>query len=209
MRTSICASAVAALAVTFSSSAFATFTHSHVGCDAPDACETTLDFSKLLSVKSQLEYSDVVGGGDLTVTANHGKLVIVLGELGVSSGGLLSSLDPRIGSGEAIKFSFENDVELKGWDMDDLNLAGSNKFSLSVDGGAAQLFSLDSHASMAALNGKTFTFGYSGDSYFIDSLKFACIDVPVGTVPEPESLGLTLAGLFTVAAISRRRRHRS
>ncbi len=206
MRTLTLSAMVAATAVMFSSPAFATVTHSHPGCTGLDPCETTLDFSKLLAIKSQLDYSDVVGGGDLTVTANQGKLVIVLGELGVSSGSLLSKLDPRIGSGEAIKFSFQNDVELKAWDLDDLNFLGSNKFSLSVDGGAAQLLSLDSHTSLSSLTGKSFTFGYSGDSYFIDSLKFACVDVITNPIPEPETWALAGAGLMTLVMVSRRRR---
>lgn len=196
---------VAAATMVLSPAGFATPSHGHGGtpshpvCTQPADCETTLNFSKLIAVRSKLEYSDVVGGGDLVITPNKGKLAIVLGELGVASGKFPSNLDVRLGSGEAINFLFQNDVTLKGWDLDDLPF-GTNKFSLSVDGGAAQLFSLDSHTADpgALLSGKSFTFGYSGDSYLIDSVKFICLDVPIGPVPEPQGVALSLAGLLVL-----------
>ena len=172
----------------------------HDDCGPTDPCEETtkLTFTKLLDAETKIERENTVGG-DLTITANGGKLVVIGGELGVSS--KKSPLDVRIGSGETVIFTFEEAVELTKWDLDDL-WGGSNKFTLSVDGGAAAQFSLDSNGPSTDLIGKVFTFGYKNDSYFIDSLTFKGYCPPV---PEPETYGLALAGLL-VAGVALRRK---
>ena len=162
------------------------------------AATTTLTFSELVGVHSSLTYSGTVGG-NLTVTSNKGSLTVVLGELGVAT---WTNWDPGLGAGETITFSFAQDVKLSHWNLDDLNLLGSNQFGLKVDGGANKSYSLDSHSSATALIGKTFTFAYKGDAYFIDTLKFSSVTA----VPEASSVAMTLAGLGVVGFMAARRR---
>lgn len=162
------------------------------------AATTTLTFSELIGVHSSLEYSGTAGG-DLTVTSNKGSLTIVLGELGVAT---WSNWDPRLNAGETITFSFSQAVSLSYWDLDDGSLSNSNKFKLSVDGGAAQQFSLNSHGSASTLVGTSFTFAYGNQKYFIDTLKFSSVT----PVPEASSVAMTLAGLGVVGFIAARRR---
>lgn len=166
------------------------------------AATTTLTFSQLIDFTSSLSYNNTVGG-DLTVTANGGKLVIIGGELGVARLKLFD-LDPRLGKNESITFSFEDAVSLSFWDMDDLNLGGSNKFGLAVDGGAIKKFSLDSkNPGALTLTGNSFTFSYAKDSYFIDTLKFSSV---TPAVPEPATTAMVLAGLGVAGLIARRRK---
>jgi hypothetical protein len=165
------------------------------------AATTTLTFSELIGVHSSLHYSGTAGG-DLMVTSNVGSLTIVLGELGVAT---WNNWDPRLGSGESITFSFAQNVKLTYWDLDDLNFLGSNNFGLKVDSGAVKTYSLDSHAPSTSLIGKSFTFSYKGDAYFIDTLKFASVT----PVPEASSVAMTLAGLGVVGFIAARRRRRA
>ena len=167
------------------------------------AATTALTFSEVIAAASELHYTGTVGG-DLTVSANSGKLVVLLGELGVSKA---SKLDPRINGGDSILFSFAQDVQLAFWDMDDLNFAGSNKFSLKVDGHPFQ-FSLDSHgpgSSSLPLIGSTFEFGFKGDAYMIDTLKFKSVG-PTLPVPEASTWAMALAGLGVAGVVARRRR---
>ncbi len=169
-----------------------------VACAASaQAATTTLTFSELIGVHSSLNYSGTAGGS-LTVAPSSGSLVILAGELGTAK---WTNWDPRIGSGESITFTFQNDVKLSYWDLDDLFLS-TNKFSLKVDGGAAQTLSLFSHGTTPALVGKSFTFGYKGDSYFIDTLKFSSV---TPAVPEPAAGALILSGLAVAGVIARRR----
>lgn len=171
-------------------------------CMSAQASTTTLTFAELIGVHSTLNYTGTAGGA-LTVTPSSGSLVIVAGELGVAK---WSNWDPRIGAGETITFSFQNDVELTGWDLDDLNLGGSNKFKLKIGTGPTHVMSLDSHHGAAGtLVGKTFSFGYSGDAYFIDTLRFSSL-APTPAVPEPSGLALVIAGLGVAGVIARRRR---
>lgn len=165
------------------------------------ASTTTLTFSELVGIHSTLNYTGTAGG-NLTVSSNKGKLVIVLGELGVAT---LTNWDPRLGPSETITFSFSQAVNLSYWDMDDLNLAGSNQFGLRVDGGANKSYSLDSHGPASTLTGQTFTFAYKGDAYFIDTLKFSS----VSPVPEPAAWALAVAGMGVVAGLQRRRAARA
>lgn len=165
------------------------------------AATTTLTFSHLLDYESTLHYSNTVGG-NLTVSATGGKLVIIGGELGVADLKHLD-FDPRLGNHETVTFSFDKAVKLIAWDLDDLNWKGSNNFGLAVNGGAKQTFSLDSETpGSVSLVGKTFTFAYKGDSYFIDKLKFSSVTA----VPEPAAGALLLAGVGVVGLIARRRK---
>lgn len=161
------------------------------------AATTTLNFT-LPFLEQTLEYGNTVGG-DLTVSANGGKLVSFAGELGVAKRWLFA--DYRINSGESITFSFEKTVNLLSWDLDDFFLS-TNKFSLSVDGASPLTLSTFSHSNSPILSGKTFTFGYKGDAYFIDTLKFGSVT----PVPEASSVAMTLAGLGVVGFIAARRR---
>ena len=158
---------------------------------------TTLTFTEIIDAATTLNYSGTAGG-NLTVSSTGGKLVIVLGELGVAK---LANVDTRLGSGETITFSFAQAVSLSYWDLDDLPF-GSNQFGLSVDGGTPASYSLASHGSATPLIGNTFTFSYTGDSYFIDTLKFSSVTA----VPEASSTAMVLAGLGVVGFIAGRRR---
>lgn len=155
-----------------------------------------------------LAYNNTVGG-NLSVTASGGGLAYsLLGELGVGTGLLGQILDPSLGKGESITFKFDKAVTLKSWDIDDFNPLiilpdGSNKFALSVDGGAATQFAFGSHTAAALLSGKTFTFSYAGDNYFIDTLKFGATAVPEATTFAQLALGLGMMGCL----MSRRRTH--
>lgn len=162
------------------------------------AATTTLTFSELVGVHSSLTYNGTVGG-TLTVTSNTGSLTVVLGELGVAT---WTNWDPRLNAGEAITFTFSQTVSLSGWDMDDGSLLNSKKFKLSVDGGSAQQFSLNSTSSATPLIGTSFTFAYDNQKYFIDSLKFSSVT----PVPEASSMAMALAGLGMVGFIASRRR---
>lgn len=173
----------------------------HDDCGPTDPCEATtkLKFDKVLKVGKTFEYKNTVGG-DLTVSTLSGALLVnALGQLGVSSKSNL--LDSRVNLGESISFTFDNAVQLIDWNFTDWSKP-SNKFTLSIDGGAAQVFSLDNFNATTDLIGSKFTFGYKGDSYFIDSLTFQGYCPPV---PEPETYGLALAGLLTAGVALRRR----
>src|SRR5690606_21619187 len=133
----------------------------HDDCGPTDPCDATtkLKFDKVLKVGKTFEYKNTVGG-DVTVAASNGGLLInALGQLGVSTHGSL--LDARIGTGESISFTFDNAVQLVDWDFTDLPWY-SNNFTLSVDGGAAQVFSLHDFNATTDLVGSKFTFGYKG-----------------------------------------------
>lgn len=162
------------------------------------AATTTLTFSELVGVHSTLTYNGTVGG-TLTVSSNTGSLTVVLGELGVAT---WTNWDPRLNVGETITFSFSQAVSLSGWDLDDGSLLNSKKFKLSVDGGTAQQFSLNSTSGGPALIGTSFTFAYDNQKYFIDSLKFSSVT----PVPEASSVAMALAGLGMVGFVAGRRR---
>lgn len=170
-------------------------------CGLPSGCNgyTLLKFSTLLSTGTMITRENTVGG-TVKITATGGVPVIVAGELGVAT---KKNWDVRIGSGETITFTFDDQVELAGWDLDDLAF-GTNKFTLALDGGLATQFSLKTSSPGTSLIGKVFTFGYKGDSYFIDSLRFNEVCPPA--VPEASTYGMALAGLFTLGAFARRRR---
>lgn len=163
------------------------------------AATTTLTFSELVGVHSSLTYNGTVGG-NLTVASNTGSLTIVLGELGVAT---WSNWDPRLNAGETITFTFSQQVQLSYWDLDDGSLSNSKKFKLSVDGGNAQQYLLNSHdAGSTPLIGTSFTFAYDNQKYFIDTLKFASVT----PVPEASSMAMALAGLGVVGFMASRRR---
>lgn len=171
-------------------------------CGLPTGCNgyTMLKFSTFLSTGTIITRENTVGG-TVKISATGGSPVIVAGELGVAT---KKNWDVRIGSGETITFTFDDQVELAGWDLDDLK-HGTDKFTLALDGGLATQFSLNSSSpGSTSLIGKVFTFGYKGDSYFIDALRFNEVCLPA--VPEASTYGMTLAGLFTLGAFARRRR---
>lgn len=194
------ASIMLAVSALFASvSAHATGGHKPPVHDCKPDCETVLTFSKLSGKYSTIHYDNTEAGGDLDITATGGKLVAALGNLGVYDKTVKHD-EITIDKNQAITFTFEKVVGLAGWDMSDL-WGGIDKFSLSVDGGVATKFSLNSHGPSSALIGKSFTFGYAGDDYMIDTLKFVC------EVPEPETYALMIAGLLT-AGVMRRRQQR-
>jgi hypothetical protein len=179
---------------------------------ASTTAETTLNFPLLhlpLLQSGSLDYSHTVGG-DLHITSGTGSLATsLLGYLGVESGGLLSALDPSLGKGESITFTFDTAVTLKHWDVDDFNPLviipdGNNQFGLSVDGGAVQSFHFGDNSPATQLSGKTFTFSYVGDNYFIDQLTFS----QAAAVPEATSFAQMLLGLGMISVILGRKRRR-
>jgi hypothetical protein len=188
--------------------------HTHT---TPDKSVTVLTFPLLhlplplpFFPESDLTYQGTVGG-NVQVSAQGGELAFsVLGELGVSSrsGPLgVGALDLALGKNEEITLTFDKAVSLIGWDLDDVNPLiirpdGSNKFSLAVDGGAASVLNLRSHLPSSALVGKTFTFAYAGDGYFIDTLTFGS----ASPVPEAATLAQLGLGLGMMALLMRRKR---
>ena len=172
---------------------------------------TTLNFNGLLSFAQHIELDHTVGG-ELDITPVGGKyLVDVLGMLGVTNKVIG---DYSINKNEGVLFTFDKKVSLIGWDMEDLP-RGTNTFSLKVDSGAAQTLSLQSVQPNAPLVGKSFQFGWLGESYLIDSLKFASWAEPVKppskgsalvtAIPEPSSAALMLACGATLVFVSRRK----
>jgi len=162
---------------------------------------TELTFSNLLNFSTHMTVNNTVGG-KLDITPVGGKLLVnILGELGVANQVIG---DYSINKNEGILFNFSQKVSLSGWDMDDLP-GGKNTFSLKVDGGTAQTFSLQSLKPSSGLVGKSFQFGWSGESYLIDSVKFSKWAAPVTSVPEASPLVLVLAGWLTMAFIARRK----
>lgn len=171
---------------------------------------TNLSFSNLLNYSTHMTVGNTVGG-TLDITPVGGKLLVnILGELGVSNQ-LIG--DYSINKNEGILFNFSQKVSLTGWDMDDLP-GGPNHFSLRVDGGNVQPFSLHSTGPGSALVGSSFRFGWLGESYFIDSVKFTAWAEPakpnapgpvVTAVPEPSTAALMLACGGVLAYVGRRK----
>lgn len=177
----------------------------------PAATATTeLTFSSLLSYSTRMTVNHTVGGR-LDITPVGGALLVnVLGELGVTRQ-IIG--DYSIGKNEGVLFNFGQKVSLTGWDMDDLP-GGKNTFSLKVDGGAVQSFSLHSLKPSTPLVGSSFQFGWLGEAYFIDSVKFSAWAEPVQppnpspavpAVPEPQTYALMAACLGVLAVATRRR----
>ena len=171
---------------------------------------TNLTFSSLLNYSTHTTVGNTVGG-TLDITPVGGRLLVnILGELGVANQVIG---DYSINKNEGILFNFSQKVSLTGWDMDDLP-GGKNTFSLKVDGGAAQSFSLASLKPSTALVGSSFKFGWLGESYFIDSVQFTAWSEPakpgtpgpvVTAVPEPSSAALMLACGGVLAFVARRK----
>jgi hypothetical protein len=171
---------------------------------------TELTFSNLLNYSTHTTVNNTVGG-TLNITPVGGKLLVnILGELGVTNQVIG---DYSINKNEGILFNFSQKVSLAGWDMDDLP-GGKNTFSLKVDGGAAQSFSLQSLKPTAPLVGSSFQFGWLGEAYFIDSVKFSAWAEPlspskpgpmVTAVPEPSTAAMLLACATVMAFVARRK----
>ena len=171
---------------------------------------TNLTFSSLLNHSTHTTVGNTVGG-TLDITPVGGRLLVnILGELGVANQVIG---DYSINKNEGILFNFSQKVSLTGWDMDDLP-RDKNTFSLKVDGGAAQSFSLASLKPSTALVGSSFKFGWLGESYFIDSVQFTAWSEPakpgtpgpvVTAVPEPSSAALMLACGGVLAFVARRK----
>jgi hypothetical protein len=171
---------------------------------------TNLTFSNLLNYSTHMTVGNTVGG-TLDITPVGGKLLVnILGELGVANQVIG---DYSINKNEGVLFHFSQKVSLTNWDMDDLP-GGKNTFSLKVDGGAAQSFSLASLKPSTALVGSNFQFGWLGEAYFIDSVKFTAWSEPakpntsgplVTAVPEPSTAALMLACGGVLAFVARRK----
>jgi hypothetical protein len=171
---------------------------------------TELTFSNLLNYSTHMTVNNTVGG-KLDITPVGGKLLVnILGELGVANQVVG---DYSINKNEGILFNFSQKVSLSGWDMDDLP-GGKNTFSLKVDGGAAQSFNLHSIKPTAPLVGSSFQFGWLGESYLVDSVKFSAWADPikpagkapiVTAVPEPSTAALVLACAAVMAFVARRK----
>jgi len=171
---------------------------------------TELTFSNLLNYSTHMTVNNTVGG-QLNITPVGGKLLVnILGELGVANQVIG---DYSINKNEGILFNFSQKVSLSGWDMDDLP-GGKNTFSLKVDGGTAQSFSLQSLKPTAPLVGSSFQFGWLGESYFIDSVKFSAWAEPmapnkpsplVTAVPEPSTAAMLMACATVMAFVARRK----
>lgn len=178
----------------------------------PPATPTTteLSFSSLLNYATHLTVNNTVGG-TLNITPVGGKLLVnILGELGVANQVIG---DYSINKNEGILLNFSQKVSLTGWDLDDLP-GGKNSFSLKVDGGAAQSFSLQSLKPTTPLVGSSFQFGWLGESYFIDSVKFSAWAEPIAptkpsplvtAVPEPSTAAMVLACATVLAFVARRK----
>ncbi len=171
---------------------------------------TNLSFSSLLNFSTHLTVSNTVGG-ELDITPVGGKLLVnVLGELGVTNRVIG---DYSINKNEGILFSFDQTVSLTGWDMDDLP-GGPNHFSLRVDGGNVQPFSLHATGPSSALVGSTFQFGWLGESYVMDSVQFSAWSEPlppnsgtpvVTAIPEPSTAAMLLACCGVMFFVARRK----
>jgi hypothetical protein len=171
---------------------------------------TELTFSNLLNYSTHMTLGNTVGG-NLNITPVGGKLLVnILGELGVTNQVIG---DYSINRNEGILFNFSKKVSLTGWDMDDLP-GGKNTFSLKVDGGTAQSFSLQSLKPGAALVGSSFQFGWLGEAYFIDSVKFSAWAEPIAptkpsplvtAVPEPSTAAMLMACATVMAFVARRK----
>ena len=187
-----------------------------LGATAVQAADqvTHLSFSNLLGFSTHLTVNNTVGG-ELDITPVGGKLLVnVLGELGVTQRVIG---DYSINKKEGILFSFDQRVSLTGWDLDDLP-GGPNHFSLRVDGGNVQPFSLHSAGPGSAVVGSSFQFGWLGESYFIDSLQFSAWSEPltpttgspvVTAIPEPSTAALMLACGGVMAFMARRKSARA
>lgn len=171
---------------------------------------TELTFSNLLNYSTHMTVNNTVGG-KLDITPVGGKLLVnILGELGVTNQ-LIG--DYSINKNEGILFTFSQKVSLSSWDMDDLP-GGKNTFSLKVDSGAAQSFNLQSLKPSSSLVGTSFQFGWLGEAYFIDSVKFSAWAEPIAphkpapivtAVPEPSVAVMLMACAATLAYVARRK----
>ncbi|TBO31235.1 hypothetical protein EYS42_08280 [Aquabacterium lacunae] len=161
---------------------------------------TNVTFSGVASLSQSLTVNNSVGG-TLTITPQGGSHITGLsGKVGVSQN---SAADTTVGSGEGILFSFTKGVTLSRLLLDMPGTGGS--FTLSVNGGGAQTYSVATFQNSVSIAGSTFLFGWSGTNYAINSATFGKATSPV---PEADVVAMVLAGAG-IAAFAARRQRRS
>lgn len=121
--------------------------------------------------------------------------------LGVDSGPLD---DKAVDFFETLVLTFSKEHLLYGWSMTDTGLfssGGSNKFSLSVDGGPFTQYDIGDRAagSTALLTGFSFSFRANNDDSFV---------LNAVVVPEATSMAMALGGLAMLGALARMQRRR-
>ena len=202
---------------------------------------TTLNFTAV-DAGASLSFSNVIGATSLTITplaptagtssSLQIKVVDINSTEGAAQGdeaigvqvfkttgqGKVTAMDnATIDKNQSLLFTFSQAVRLTGFNMDYAANMGSSLFTLSVNGGTAQTFSLNgSNWLSSGLTGTTFEFGVAntgGASYAIDSVSLASVVVTtptgggvVAAVPEPETYALMAACLGVLAVVSRRRK---
>jgi hypothetical protein len=159
---------------------------------------TNVTFSGVASLSQSLTVSNSVGGS-LSITPQGGSHITGLnGKVGVSQN---SAADTTVGTGEGILFSFAKGVTLSRLQLDVPGTGGT--FTLSVNGGSAQTYTLATFQNPVAIVGSTFLFGWSGTDYAINSVTFGKATSPV---PEADVVAMVLAGAGIAAFAARRQR---
>lgn len=202
---------------------------------------TTLNFTAV-DAGASLSFSNVIGTTSLTITplaptaGTNSNLQIKVVDLNSTEGaaladeaigvqvfkttgqGKVTAMDAAtIDKNQSLLFTFSQAVRLTGFNMDYAANMGASLFTLSVNGGTAQTFSLNGSNWLASgLIGTTFEFGVAntgGASYAIDSVSLASVVVTtptgggvVAAVPEPETYALMAACLGVLAVVTRRRK---
>jgi hypothetical protein len=191
-----------------------------IGSVATDYCGGSDICGEPMSFTTQFGGALTVTGGDDGNGAKNNTNGIVIQDLSPSYGGLgvmsrnestgaLSGGD-EINHGDTLTLTFANTVKIVGFHLWDKNhqasdLNAGDTFSLSVNGGAAQVLSLSNfpwYGAGSALIGNTFTFGYTNEDYYLGAIKIAAVPA----VPEPQTYALMLGGLGAVMFMARRRR---
>lgn len=202
---------------------------------------TTLNFTAV-DAGSSLSFSNVIGTTSLTITplaptagtGSNLKIKVVdinstenaaqadeaigVQVFKTTGDGKVTAMDNAfIEKNQSLLFTFSQAVRLTGFNMDYPTTMGASQFTLSVDGGAAQSFSVSGSNWLASgLVGTTFEFGVASSSrtsYAIDSISLASVPVTtptgggvVAAVPEPETYALMAACLGVLAVVTRRRK---
>ncbi len=177
-------------------------------CAGADLCGDSLNFNTLIGGKLAVTGTDGnTGTRDLAVqdlSPSHGGL----GVIGYKGNKLVGG--DEINAGDSLTLSFANRVQIVGfhfWDENHsaVDFGRKDQFGLSIDGGATQYYTLENfpwYGEHSLLTGKTFTFSYKNEDFYLGAIKIAA----TAPVPEPETLALMLGGLMAVGAVARRRR---